>query len=60
MTEKFVEVPACKNCGVAITQKKWDNALKAHWLPLCEKCEPEIKAKYKEWSPIFQKFKFHR
>lgn len=60
MAEKFVEVPACKHCGIAISQEEWDNALKAHFLPLCKKCEPEIKEKFKQWMPIFQKFKLTR
>jgi NAD-dependent SIR2 family protein deacetylase len=58
--EKFNEPPTCKRCGVALSVEKWDNALKAHWLPLCDKCEPEMKEKFKQWYPIFAKLKLRR
>lgn len=58
--EKFVELPNCKNCGIAISQEKWDNAIKAHWLPVCEKCAPEIKLKFEAWSPLLAQLKLHR
>lgn len=48
----------CKNCGLEITKEKNDEAIKSNWLPLCEKCDPEIKKKFEEWKPIFDKFKF--
>lgn len=48
----------CKNCGIEISKEKNDEAIENKFLPLCEKCEPEIKEKFLKWSPIFQKFKF--
>jgi NAD-dependent SIR2 family protein deacetylase len=58
--EKFIEPPTCKRCGVVISQEAWDNAINIHWLPLCDKCDPELKAKFKKWSPIFQQLKLRR
>jgi len=56
----FKELPNCKHCGIAITQEKWDNAIKVHWLPLCEKCEPELKDKFKKWYPLLEKLRLRR
>lgn len=57
---KFVEVPACKSCGVAISQQTWDNAIKIHFLPLCEKCEPIIRKRFEICKPLFDQLKLKR
>lgn len=57
MTEKTKNKPHCRRCGVAIKQEEEDEAIKKSFLPLCEKCAPEIKEKLLKWQPLFQKFK---
>lgn len=56
MIKKTKIRPHCRRCGVQITQQKEDEALKNKFIPLCEKCEPEIKEKLKKWTPKFQQF----
>lgn len=48
----------CKHCGVEISKESNDKAISENWLPLCDKCDSEIKQKFLEWKPIFDKFKF--
>lgn len=52
------EVFFCKRCGKEISKEKHDSAIKSNWLPLCDFCDKEMKEKFKEWYPLFEKFKF--
>lgn len=46
----------CKKCGVEIIKERYEAAVAAQWIPLCDVCEPEIREKLKEWEPKFREF----
>jgi predicted SprT family Zn-dependent metalloprotease len=52
------EVYICKKCNKEISKERHEKAIKENWLPLCEKCDPEMRENFKKWYPLFQKFKF--
>jgi hypothetical protein len=55
--KEIEELCFCLRCHAKIAKIKHDEAIKKNWIPLCEKCEPEIQEKIKKWQPLFQKFK---
>jgi len=56
--EELADVRFCKNCRAEISIEKYNQAIKEKRLPLCEKCQPIIEKKLKEWYPKFAQFKF--
>ncbi len=57
MAEKSKQFFYCKRCNCEISKEEHDKAMKIKFLPLCKKCEPEMREKFEKWYPIFQKFK---
>ena len=45
----------CRQCHIEISKEKEESAIKARWIPLCEKCEPEIKEKFKKFYELWPK-----
>lgn len=48
----------CKKCFAEIGEKKYNQAILDHFIPLCDSCEPLIREKMKKWYPLFQNMKF--
>jgi len=47
----------CRRCHAIITKEENDKAIKNKWIPLCKKCDPEIREKFEKWYPKFQQMK---
>jgi NAD-dependent SIR2 family protein deacetylase len=52
LPEKFF----CRGCHAEITKEREESALSQHWIPLCEKCDPIIKEKFKIYQETWSKF----
>lgn len=54
----MIEVSFCRRCRAEISKEREQEAIKANWIPLCEKCDPELRKKFEKWYKKFLEMKF--